>query len=508
MQPAKDSLNYNTFIGGEIVKLEDPPVFPQRQELPLTDLNWKTFEQLCCRLVEREAGITGTPHLYGVEGDDQEGIDIVAHKRVEDRLEKWCYQCKKHKYYSPGKFEKAIADLNYEADYYVFCIASEAKASLRRIEDRHPNVELWDLQDISRKLKNQRDLVAEFFHPAWVNAFCTPIDDHPHSGIEAPYYLKGTVYDGTGGHAVEGVIVKAVYGKETYTALTVSDGSFQIPLKERIDSLHLIAVKSGEELSKVVSVDWTRIISGSLRVILEPDVKIIGFLKWCGTGEAIEEADIVVRIVCSEIRPATSRVEGKFELSVPRYDSYEFSFYVPGAVDGPFNLTLQDIQQRRNYFLARTCNDAIQETIIVQRICDDLEIGLVEIPHGPFQMGPLENLKQAKTIAYRIGRYPITCLQYSFYLQHNPTVSTPLGWPNRFPPKGIENHPVTGILWYQAMGFCNWLTELTGTVHRLPSEAEWEKAARGSDVRLYPWGNSSESIRDVSNSLENGKKET
>ncbi len=51
------------------------------------------------------------------------------------------------------------------------------------------------------------------------------------------------------------------------------------------------------------------------------------------------------------------------------------------------------------------------------------------------------------------------------------------------------DHPVVGVSWYEAVAFANWLAQETGLSIRLPTEAEWEKAARGSDGRLWPWGN-------------------
>jgi len=53
---------------------------------------------------------------------------------------------------------------------------------------------------------------------------------------------------------------------------------------------------------------------------------------------------------------------------------------------------------------------------------------------------------------------------------------------------GNENFPVVGISWYEAMAYCAWLSEKTGETYRLPTEAEWEKAARGTDQKRYPWG--------------------
>jgi formylglycine-generating enzyme required for sulfatase activity len=57
------------------------------------------------------------------------------------------------------------------------------------------------------------------------------------------------------------------------------------------------------------------------------------------------------------------------------------------------------------------------------------------------------------------------------------------------PQFGRPEQPIVGVTWYEAMAFATWLAAETGQAWRLPSEAEWEKAARGGDERLWPWGN-------------------
>ncbi len=52
-----------------------------------------------------------------------------------------------------------------------------------------------------------------------------------------------------------------------------------------------------------------------------------------------------------------------------------------------------------------------------------------------------------------------------------------------------NNHPVVGVSWNDANEYCKWLSVKTGLVFKLPTEAQWERAARGIYYRIYPWGN-------------------
>ncbi len=62
-------------------------------------------------------------------------------------------------------------------------------------------------------------------------------------------------------------------------------------------------------------------------------------------------------------------------------------------------------------------------------------------------------------------------------------------------PFSIPNHPQVGVSWYEAMAYCHWLSQRLGRTVRLPSEAQWERAARHTDGRLYPWGEGAPATR-------------
>jgi len=123
----------------------------------------------------------------------------------------------------------------------------------------------------------------------------------------------------------------------------------------------------------------------------------------------------------------------------------------------------------------------------------------VRVPAGEFLMGSdtfkdpfaRKDEKPQRTVflsEYLIGQMPVTNHQYWVFLQSTRRPA-PFLWQNGTIPLRKENHPVVNINWLDAVAFCDWLCQVSGMKVRLPSEAEWEKAARGLDGRMYPWGN-------------------
>ena len=135
----------------------------------------------------------------------------------------------------------------------------------------------------------------------------------------------------------------------------------------------------------------------------------------------------------------------------------------------------------------------------------DVTMEFVFVPAGEFMMGsdpqkdkqaqPAEQPQHKVSLGeYLIGKYPVTNLQYQAFVQAARR-TPPSHWSGNEIPIGKENHPVVNVSWQAASDFCEWAAKVSGARVYLPTEAEWEKAARGTDGRIFPWGDEAPDVQ-------------
>lgn len=154
-----------------------------------------------------------------------------------------------------------------------------------------------------------------------------------------------------------------------------------------------------------------------------------------------------------------------------------------------------------------------REDPVAKRVLDKLKQispkGYVAVPAGEFLMGaeiepgvPPDTVPQHKVYvdAFFIRRYEVKQKRYKMFINETGTAppgekdrSTSLDWRNGTYPPGMERHPVVRVTWAECDAYCKWMSRKTGRTYRLPTEAEWEKAASWNFVKKekykYPWGN-------------------
>jgi formylglycine-generating enzyme required for sulfatase activity len=144
------------------------------------------------------------------------------------------------------------------------------------------------------------------------------------------------------------------------------------------------------------------------------------------------------------------------------------------------------------------------------------DMEFVEVPAGEFVMGSSNQDEEAHdekpqhtvniSYDYYMARFPVTNEQYAEYVNTKGFIHPVNGWAKK------RDHPVVNVSWHDANAYCQWLNDLrrnelpSGVVLRLPTEAEWEKAARGTSGLIYPWGNIFD--KNNCNTDEGGKNDT
>jgi formylglycine-generating enzyme required for sulfatase activity len=122
---------------------------------------------------------------------------------------------------------------------------------------------------------------------------------------------------------------------------------------------------------------------------------------------------------------------------------------------------------------------------------------MARVPAGKFLYG--EDKEEAETGEFFIDRYPVTNAEYKKFVDATGHAE-PAHWRNHTWPEDRENHPVVEVNWASANAYAQWAGK------RLPTNEEWEKAARGTDGRVWPWGD--EWDIDKCNVFSDGTSET
>lgn len=142
---------------------------------------------------------------------------------------------------------------------------------------------------------------------------------------------------------------------------------------------------------------------------------------------------------------------------------------------------------------ACTSTPALTLGIGSTQVSDKDGMTLLYVPAGEFTMGSNSDHADEKPVhtvyldAFWIDQTEVTNAMFRQFVAAT-TYRTEANWqhPSGGPHSnldGFENHPVVEVSWNDAKAYCEWAGR------RLPTEAEWEKAARGTDGRIYPWGN-------------------
>jgi len=306
----------------------------------------------------------------------------------------------------------------------------------------------------------------------------------------------------------------------------------------------LVNSEQAEELDRAVLTRWL-VLDAAERFLGEPSLS--DYVRQLPFTERPEFVDSARRLALGEKIETPAQYERWPKERYPRLwnvlKQESFAFDVkPEVLDLLIHLSAPPVQAPPKAppappEAARPPRERAEKAGMRPELAERLVPAWVEVPAGPFLMGSREDNALARDNeklqfsvelpVYRIGRYPVTNAEFARFVEAKGYESkdfwTAAGWqwkadknePERYggefdPP----DHPVVGVSWYEAVAYSNWLTQALRAkgelgedeIIRLPTEAEWEKAARGEHGREWPWGDDFDPAK--ANTAEEGPAHT
>ena len=150
-----------------------------------------------------------------------------------------------------------------------------------------------------------------------------------------------------------------------------------------------------------------------------------------------------------------------------------------------------------------------QPILVASQKTDALAPPLLPIPEGWFWMGSETGQDNERPVhrvwvaGFYLAACQVTNADYARFLRATGTQPPP-SWDD--PNFNQREQPVVAVSWFEAVKYCDWLSSVTGQRYRLPTEAEWERAARGgAEGKLFPWGDAPpQSLPDYEKRWETG----
>ncbi|MFQ6102409.1 MAG: SUMF1/EgtB/PvdO family nonheme iron enzyme [Anaerolineae bacterium] len=296
------------------------------------------------------------------------------------------------------------------------------------------------------------------------------------------------------GEATESVFTHfLVQGLRTGAADLNGDG--RISLDELYDYVYEQVVTSG--LTRQTPQKWAQKVEGRIIIARSPapEVSLPGWVTAALASTAYSARLAAVGELAQLSRGQDKALAAAARAELERLSREDENPAVRGAAAGALGVPPVIVPARQPPTVVAEKPEPRPDLLT---ITSPIHLELVRVPAGEFLMGSdpakdedaHDGEQPQHTVhlsEFYIGKYPVTNAQYAAFVRATKHRAPEL-WKKGEIPSGEENHPVIYVSWRDAIAFCEWLSRETGENFRLPTEAEWEKAARGADGRIYPWG--------------------